>query len=131
MHATEAARLAAASASSLPAIPTWLGIQQKLTVFPARFKDVRSDKISCTRGFVGLKALIAKRLLKESDKMRCKASSLTWIKHRALVIAMSSDVNTVACSGREKDRVLRPLTNAQPTPSSALEPSVNVRVHSS
>ena len=63
MHATEAARLAAASASSLPAIPTWLGIQQKLTVFPARFKDIRSDKISCTRGFVGLKALIAKRLL--------------------------------------------------------------------
>ena len=35
------ARLAAASACSMPAMPTWLGIQQKLTDIPAWSKEQR------------------------------------------------------------------------------------------
>ena len=35
---------------------------------------------------------------------------------------------TEDCSGREKERVSLPHTNAQPTPSSVLEPSVKARV---
>ena len=51
--------------------------------FPARSNDVSRVTISCTRGSLGLKPLKAKRLLKESVKMRCKSSSEISIKHRA------------------------------------------------
>ena len=50
VQALRAARLAAASASSLPLIPTWLGIQHSVICFPARFKIVRRCKTSQTRG---------------------------------------------------------------------------------
>ena len=43
-------------------------------------------------------------------------------------MATSSAENTEECSGREKERVSLPHTNAPPTPSSVLEPSVKVRV---
>ena len=49
--------------------------------------------------------------------MRCRTSSPTSIKLKALGIATSSDVNTDELAGSEKDRVSRPDTNAQPTPS--------------
>ena len=60
--------------------------------------------------------------------MRCEAPELTSIKHKALLMATSSDVNTEECTGRENERVSRPATNAQPTPSFVFDPSVNVRV---
>ena len=44
-----------------------------------------------------------------------------------LEIATSSDVNTDELAGSEKDRVSRPDTNAQPTPSLVFDPSVKVK----
>ena len=65
--------------------------------------------------------------------VHCSVLSLTSIKREALSIsrsfmATSSAENTEECSGRKKERVFLPHTNAQPTPSSVLEPSVKVRV---
>ena len=67
-------------------------------------------------------------LLKESDKIRCKASSLTSINQKALLIAASDEENTEMRSGREKERVSRRLKKAHPTHSTALDPLVNVNV---
>ena len=55
--------------------------------------------------------------------MRCRTSSPTSIKLKALEIATSSDVNTDELAGSENDRVSRPDTKAQPTPSLVFDPS--------
>ena len=76
------------------------------------------------RGCFGLIVLSAKIQLKESVKMTCLSASLTSIKQRAFMIATSSALKTDAWSGREKERVSGPATNAHPTPSAVLDPSV-------
>ena len=53
------------------------------------------------------------------------------MKHKALMMATSSDVKTDAWSGRVKDRVVWPSEKAHPTPSTDLEPSVNTLVYPS
>ena len=61
-----AARLAAASANSFPEIPTCAGIQQNLTVFPARFRDVILIRMSWMIGLCVVKLRSAIKLLRES-----------------------------------------------------------------
>ena len=63
--------------------------------------------------------------------MRCKASSQTSIKHKALSMATSSAEKTEALAGNENDRVSLPATKAQPTPSRVFEPSVYTVARSS
>ena len=84
--------------------------------------------MSCIIGLSEVNVLSAKRLLRESDKIRCMTSSFTSIKQRALLMATSSDVKTEECRGNVKERVSWPQINAQPTPSSVFDPSVKVKM---
>ena len=75
-------------------------------------------------GSHGLKLCKAKRLLILSVKMRYDASSHTSIKDNALPSSSSAE-NIEALPDSENEPLSRPATNAQPTPSDVLGPSVD------
>jgi len=69
--------LAAVSAFSFPLIPTWLGIQQKVTDLPPFVRWVYSSSIFKTNIFSVLRLSIACKLDKESEKTT-KSLLLIW-----------------------------------------------------
>ena len=92
MCGADAARLAATSARSLPAMPTWLGTQQNCTDFPAWSRDVRRDKISCTVPSSCYPAPAAGRFgARESYYRLCVASTTSAAMRRAIETPRDTD----------------------------------------
>jgi len=80
--------LAAVSAFSFPLIPTWLGIQQKVTDLPPFVRWVYCFSIFKTNAFSVLRLSIACKLDKESEKTT--KSLLLVLVRRIMPNAMSS-----------------------------------------
>jgi hypothetical protein len=78
------------SARSLPAIPTWLGIQKNLTVLSVRIRQYTKDLMMITRVDREDKNEledIVKRHDCELDKIRKELNSNVKVNCRALIIA--------------------------------------------
>ena len=116
------AAFAAASASSFPRIPTWLGTQQNNTVlftsaeyFSNTSKTKRWSMCWCS---------IAWRHDTESTQIEYLSVYELFTRSRASWIARSSAVYMDACPGKRLLTILQFETTAHPTLWSSFEPSV-------
>ena len=115
--------LAALSASSLPWMPTWPGSQQNTMLLQdaSLWYFMRSCWTSGLEVFLLLRDWRTER---ESEKMMNFFPLLVFMKRRARSIAWISAEKIDAPSGSLTLKVWNSLTDAQPTLSPSLEPSV-------